>query len=122
MSIPLNADVLQCAMLTANPATAWILLRHMCTLESGDWVIQNAANSAVGQSVRQLAQSLGLRIVNIVRRLDAVGQCDTRDSVWVVDTNLNGPALADQVLQGTGGEVLRLGVERGGGERGHGRS
>lgn len=115
VSIPSNADVLQCAMLTANPATAWILLRHMRTLESGDWVIQNAANSAVGQSVRQLAQSLGLRIVNIVRRLDAVGQCDTRDSVWVVDTDLNGPDLRDKVLQVTGGEMSRLALDAVGG-------
>lgn len=116
VAIPVNADVLQCAMLTANPATAWILLRHMQKLESGDWVIQNAANSAVGQSVRQMAQSLGLRIVNIVRRIDAIGQPDTRDSVWVVDTDLSGPALREKVLEATGGGLSRLALDAVGGQ------
>ena len=116
VSIPVNADVLQCAMLTANPATAWILLRHMQKLESGNWVIQNAANSAVGQSVRQVAKTLGLRIVNIVRRIDAVGQPDTHDSVWVVDADQNGPALRDKVLQATGGEMARLALDAVGGQ------
>ena len=116
VSIPVTADVLQCAMLTANPATAWILLRHMRKLESGDWVIQNAANSAVGQSVRQMAQSLGLRVVNIVRRTDAIGQPDTRDSVWVVDADLSGPALREKVLQATGGDMSRLALDAVGGQ------
>ena len=120
VSIPVNADVLQCAMLTANPATAWILLRHMRKLESGDWVIQNAANSAVGQSVRQLAKSLGLRIVNIVRRTDAVGQPDTSESVWVVDADLSGPALRGKVLQATGGEMARLALDAVGGQSSNG--
>jgi NADPH:quinone reductase-like Zn-dependent oxidoreductase len=116
VSIPVTADVLQCAMLTANPATAWILLRHMRKLESGDWLIQNAANSAVGQSVRQMAQTVGLRVANIVRRIDAIGQPDTRDSVWVVDTGLSGPALRDKVLQATGGEMPRLALDAVGGQ------
>ncbi len=120
VSIPVNADVLQCAMLTANPATAWILLRYMRKLKSGDWVIQNAANSAVGQSVRQLAKSLGLRIVNIVRRTDAVSSPDTSESVWVVDADLSGPALRDKVLQATKGEIARLALDAVGGQSSNG--
>ncbi|XP_077754943.1 enoyl-[acyl-carrier-protein] reductase, mitochondrial isoform X2 [Canis aureus] len=33
----------------------------------GDWVIQNASNSGVGQAVIQIAAALGLRTINVVR-------------------------------------------------------
>lgn len=110
------ADVLQCAMLTANPATAWVLLRHMCSLEKGDWVVQNAANSAVGQCVRQIAPQLGLRVLNVVRRPDAVDRPDKDDSVWIVDPNCNAPALRERVAQATQGAPVRLGLDAIGGD------
>lgn len=85
--LPLDGDTdpLQQAMLAANPATAWVLLRHLVALQPGDWVLQNAANSAVGQCVRQLAPALGLRVLNIVRRADAVPAGCADDPAWVVD-------------------------------------
>jgi trans-2-enoyl-CoA reductase len=85
--LPLDGDTdpLQQAMLAANPATAWVLLRHLAPLQPGDWVLQNAANSAVGQCVRQLAPALGLRVLNIVRRADAVPAGCADDPAWVVD-------------------------------------
>lgn len=61
-------DVLQGAMLKVNPLTAWCILKHFAELEPGDWVIQNAANSGVGQCVIQIARELGLRTINVVRR------------------------------------------------------
>jgi trans-2-enoyl-CoA reductase len=33
----------------------------------GDYVIQNGANSAVGQSVIQIAKAWGLKTINVVR-------------------------------------------------------
>ncbi len=38
------------------------------TLEPGGWVIQNAANSAVGVNLIRLAKALGYKTVNVVRR------------------------------------------------------
>lgn len=93
--VPLDAgtDPLQQAMLCANPATAWVLLRHMAALQPGDWVLQNAANSAVGQCVRQLAPALGLRVLNIVRRAGAVPPEAAGDPAWVVDPAGDADAL-----------------------------
>lgn len=93
--VPLDAgtDALQQAMLCANPATAWVLLRHMAALQPGDWVLQNAANSAVGQCVRQLAPALGLRVLNIVRRAGAVPPEAAGDPAWVVDPAGDADAL-----------------------------
>ena len=66
------ADPLQLAMLTANPATALLLLEDFVPLRAGDWVAQNAANSAVGLAVITLARIAGVRTLNVVRRESAV--------------------------------------------------
>ena len=63
-----RADVLQLAMLAANPATAWHMLHRFVRLEPGDWVLQNAGNSAVGQCVIRIARALGFRTLSLVRR------------------------------------------------------
>lgn len=55
------------ATLAVNPATAYRLLADFATLKSGDVVIQNGANSAVGQAVIQLAALRGIKTINVVR-------------------------------------------------------
>jgi trans-2-enoyl-CoA reductase len=69
--LPSGADPLQLSMMTINPSTAALLLSEFVTLGPGDWVIQNAANSAVGLYLVQLARHRGHRTVNVVRRKDA---------------------------------------------------
>lgn len=66
--LPPGIDPQQAAMLKVNPATAWRLLTGFVQPEAGSWVVQNAANSAVGRCVIPLAKSLGLRTINLVRR------------------------------------------------------
>lgn len=68
VAIPHNVPVEQAAMATINPPTALLLLDTFVRLEPGDWVIQNAANSAVGHYVIQLCHARGVRTLNIVRR------------------------------------------------------
>ncbi|KAI9189481.1 hypothetical protein H9P43_000914 [Blastocladiella emersonii ATCC 22665] len=55
------------ATLSVNPSTAYRMLRDFGELQPGDVVVQNAANSAVGQYVIQLAKLRGVRTVNLVR-------------------------------------------------------
>lgn len=68
LKIPREIDPVQGAMLKVNPLTAWCILQHFADLSEGDWVIQNAANSGVGQCVIQIARELGLKTINVVRR------------------------------------------------------
>ncbi|MFP5507900.1 MAG: zinc-dependent alcohol dehydrogenase family protein [Alphaproteobacteria bacterium] len=72
--VPLAAgvDLEQAAMLKANPATALVMLQDLVPMQAGDWVILNAANSAVGQNVVQVGRALGLRVACVVRRAGAV--------------------------------------------------
>jgi NADPH:quinone reductase-like Zn-dependent oxidoreductase len=69
--IPPDVDVYQAAMMRINPPTARVLLTDVTALESGDWIIQNAANSAVGRLVDAFAKDRGINVVNVVRRDEA---------------------------------------------------
>ncbi len=66
--LPEGLNPVQAAMLGVNPATAWLMLHHFRSLEAGDWIVQNAANSGVGRAVIGIARHLGLRTLNVVRR------------------------------------------------------
>lgn len=68
--LPPGIDPLQVAMLKVNPATAWRLLTGFGTPQPGSWIVQNAANSAVGRCVIVLARTLGIRTMNLVRRAE----------------------------------------------------
>lgn len=43
------------------------MLKDFIDLQPGDWVIQNGANSAVGQAVIQIAAARGLKTINLIR-------------------------------------------------------
>lgn len=67
--IPQNVPIELAAMAFVNPPTAWYLMHEFVSLKKGDWIIQNAANSAVGTCVIQLAKHLGFKTINVVRDL-----------------------------------------------------
>ena len=110
--LPNDGDPLQLSMMAINPPTAALLLSEFVTLGPGDWVIQNAANSAVGLYLVQLARYRGYRTVNVVRRQDAAAVVrDTGGDVSLVD----GEDLAEQVVEATSAAAIRLGIDAVGG-------
>src|SRR5438034_1399826 len=74
VTVPPEIDPIHAAMLKINPMTAWRLLRDYVDLKSGDWLIQNAANSAAGRAVIQIAYDLGYKTVNFVRREELIDE------------------------------------------------
>ena len=110
--MPDGVDVQQQAMMTINPPTALLLLSEFIKLEPGDWVIQNAANSAVGGYLIQIARKRGIKTVNIVRRESAAHVLhDGGADVVLVD----GQDLHKRITEGTGGGRIRLGIDAIGG-------
>ena len=103
-----EGDVDQLSMLMVNPATAQLLLTDFVDLAVGDWIIQSAANSAVGTYVVQLAKALGVKTVCVVRRESAVqALLDQGVGVVLVD----GPDLVKRVKQATGGAKMKLALD-----------
>ncbi|KAI9583311.1 enoyl-[acyl-carrier-protein] reductase, mitochondrial-like [Glossina fuscipes] len=57
----------EAATLTVNPCTAYRMLKDFVEVLPGHCVIQNGANSAVGQAVHQLCKAWGINSVGVVR-------------------------------------------------------
>ena len=74
VKVPHEADMNQMSMLKVTGLTAWKLLNEIVTLKPGDTIIQNAPLSAVGQYVIQIANILGLKTINLVRRPEQIPQ------------------------------------------------
>src|SRR5438309_6174353 len=100
-------------MLKINPLTAWRLLHDYVELKRQDWVSQNAANSAAGRAVIQIARERGIRTVNIVRREELVEELRMEGGDVVL---IDGEALRDEVKESTGGAPIRLGLNAVGGD------
>ncbi|XP_073432216.1 enoyl-[acyl-carrier-protein] reductase, mitochondrial-like [Dendrobates tinctorius] len=67
ISISKDISLLSAATLGVNPCTAYRMLMDFETLNVGDTVIQNGANSAVGQAVIQICASMGVNTINVIR-------------------------------------------------------
>lgn len=111
--VPADINPVHAAMLKINPMTAWRLLHDYVDLARGDWLIQNAANSAAGRAVIQIAHELGYKTVNVVRRSELVDElrADGGDIVLVDSENLR-----REVGDAIGGRPIRLGLNAVGGE------
>lgn len=107
-ALPAEADPLQLAMLAVNPATALHMLTRYVTLSPGDWLIQNAGNSAVGHCVIWLARQRGLRTISVVRGADQVDPLlATGGDIVMVD----GPDLPARVTAAAGEQPIRLALD-----------
>lgn len=113
VAVPPEIDPVHAAMLKINPMTAWRLLHDYVDLVRGDWLIQNAANSAVGRAVIQIAHDLGYKTVNVVRRAELIAELRAEGGdVVLVDEE----KLRDEVKNATSGAAIRLGLNSVGGE------
>ncbi len=113
LRLPPGGDVLQLAMLKINPATALLMLRNYVALTPGDWLIQNAANSGVGNNLIRLARAEGVRTVNVVRRVGLEASLAAAGADAVV---VDGDDLPDRVRGATDGAEIRLAIDAVAGE------
>ena len=118
IKLPAGIDMRQAAMLKANPASAHLMLdthvglKDGVALKDGDWVIQNAANSAVGRHVIALARARGLHTANVVRREALVAELQAIGADVVV---VDGDDLTERVATASGGAPIALALDAIGG-------
>tara|TARA_R110000751_G_scaffold2344_4_gene12424 strand:- start:353 stop:1333 length:981 start_codon:yes stop_codon:yes gene_type:complete len=102
------------AQLIAMPFSA-ISLLEMLQAKKGDWIVQTAANGAVGKIMVVLAKARGINLLNLVRREDAVTELtdmgidnvlSTSDKDWKTKAQtLIGKAGAVSAIDSVGGEL-----------------
>ena len=100
------------SQLVSMPFSAIALLDFLDVSE-GDWIVQNAANGAVGRLLAQLAASRGVHVLGLVRRADGVEELRAHDIEHVVATDDDG--WPDRVREIVGDAPLVAGVDSVGG-------
>jgi mitochondrial enoyl-[acyl-carrier protein] reductase / trans-2-enoyl-CoA reductase len=113
VAVPEGIEPVNAAMLKINPMTAWRLLHDYVDLKRGDWLIQNAANSAAGRAVIQIARELGYKTVNVVRREELIDELRSEGGDVVL---VDGENLRDQAKNAANGAPIRLALNAVGGE------
>ena len=113
VAVPEGIEPVHAAMLKINPMTAWRLLHDYVDLKKGDWLIQNAANSAAGRAVIQIARELGYKTVNVVRRDELIDELRAEGGDAVI---VDGENLRHEVKDATSNAPIHLGLNAVGGE------
>jgi trans-2-enoyl-CoA reductase len=111
--VPAGIEPVHAAMLKINPMTAWRLLHDYVDLQKAEWLIQNAANSAAGRAVIQIARELGYKTVNVVRRAELIDELRGEGGDIVL---VDGENLRHEVKDATNGAPIRLGLNAVGGD------
>lgn len=106
--LPENVDPDVFALSFVNTQAVLVMLQEWAELERGDWIIQNAANSAYGRVLDAVATRLGFNVVNVVRSSRSRDEiAGTAHGPVVID----GDDLADEVAKLTDGRLPRVGVD-----------
>lgn len=113
MQFPKDLPLEKLATSLINPPTALRLLSGFADLKPGDWVIQNAGNSAVGQCVVALCKELGYKSISVVRDLSSEKMLKERGADHVVQ---GGSGYHKDIEALTGGGAVRLALNSVGGE------
>ncbi|NVK33854.1 MAG: zinc-binding dehydrogenase [Rhodobacteraceae bacterium] len=103
------------AQLIAMPFSALSLLEFL-NVKQGDWVVQTAANGAVGKIFYELAKQRGIHTINLVRRKEAADELiaggmenvfSTSDSNWLERAKeIVGADGARAAIDSVGGKVV----------------
>lgn len=101
------------AQLVSMPFSTLALLDWL-DLKPGDWIVQNAANGAVGRLLAQLAPTRGINVVGLVRRDAGVTELAAQGIERIVSTENEG--WHDRVSEITGGADIIAGIDSVGGD------
>ena len=111
---PLDSSMIeQLSMSAVNPITALLMLTSFVDLKEGQWIVQSAANSAVGSYVIQLAKQRGIKTINVVRREGLADDLIAKGADVVL---IDGPDLAAQIAIATDNAPVVLALDAVGGD------
>lgn len=110
--VPDAIDDATAAQLVAMPLSALLLL-DMLKVPPGEWIVQNAANGAVGKALAMLGQARGVNVLNLVRREGGVAEMHAQGIGNTVCTATDG--WKARVRQLTGGKRAVAAIDSVGG-------
>lgn len=122
-AVPIGNEipVEQAAMFFVNPTTAYLMTREVLNVPSGEWLMQTAANSALGHMVIRLGREFGFKTLSIVRRAEQVDELKKLggDAAVHFDPREHAAShLKDEVKRVTGGQHPKYAIDAVGGATG----
>ncbi|MFB4353750.1 zinc-binding dehydrogenase [Microbacterium sp. LS_15] len=100
------------SQLVSMPFSTISLLQFLGAQE-GDWIVQNAANGAVGRMLAQLGAARGVNVIGLVRRAAGVEELREQGIERIVATDAED--WRDEVERITGGARIAFGIDSVGG-------
>ena len=114
--VPSDIPDEQAASFFVNPATVIAMLRHVLQVPAGEWLLQSAANSALGKMIIRFARHEGIRTINVVRRPELEPELKALGADVVLSAS-QGP-LEPRVREITRGKGVRFALDPVGGSIG----
>jgi NADPH2:quinone reductase len=111
--LPDLIDDASAAQLIAMPMSA-LLLIEQAKIKSEQWLIQNAANGAVGKLIEQISQIQGFNVINLVRRESSIDELKKLGAKYVIATDITDWKKAVKTL--CANHPIIVGVDAVGGE------
>jgi NADPH2:quinone reductase len=111
--LPDGIDDASAAQLLAMPMSALLLLEQ-AQIQSGQWVIQNGANGAVGKLIEQISPIQDFNVINLVRRESSSDELKKLGAKYVVATDA--PDWKKTVKALIADQALIVGIDAVGGE------
>jgi NADPH:quinone reductase-like Zn-dependent oxidoreductase len=116
LPVPEGIDDAAASQALVGPLSSWLMLTSTTHPNPGDWVIQNAASGAMGRFNREVATSLGLRIIDVVRRGEAAEELRGEGAPYVIDSSAED--VVSNVKRITGGDGVSVALDAIGGDPG----
>ncbi len=103
----------QAATFFVNPATAYVMIRKVLKIPAGEWLLQTAAGSALGEMVRKLGEHYGFRVINVVRRTE---QAEEMRASGLTAISTQDQSIEEEVGNITDGKGVPFAIDAVGGE------
>ncbi|WP_166828736.1 zinc-dependent alcohol dehydrogenase family protein [Thalassoroseus pseudoceratinae] len=119
-AVPLSSSIPweQAAMFFVNPTTAYVMTQEVLAVPKGEWLLQTAAGSALGQMVIRLGEHLGFRTLCVVRREEQAEQlrnAGANECVVFDGADHEPDQLRDAVAKITDGQGVKYAIDPVGG-------
>lgn len=111
--VPDQLSLDQATVYFINPASALLMTRWILKVPPQCWLLQSAANSALGRMVIRLGKQFGFRTLNVIRsekHRDELN-CLGADAVVVADGSTSQSDFFEQVKLATNGEPVRFAID-----------
>jgi NADPH:quinone reductase-like Zn-dependent oxidoreductase len=113
VALPADADPQQLAMLSINPPSAHLLLETYVQLQSDEWIVINAANSAISRWIVSFAKQRGVKTLGLVRRAEAMSAAREAGCELVLLDDDNAPK---KMVEALGEKRMQLALDAVSGE------